>query len=108
MGLEVAILVHIELALEHLCVGYVANAQEHGAGWEVPYFAGLQVAQLQCGDLFLADVVNFFDYHIEQELDFLVLAGAVKHDLGRAKVVTTMNDCHLRRKSGQEESFFHS
>src|SRR5258708_39143800 len=108
VGLEVAILVHIELALEHLCVGYVANAQEHGASREVPYFAGLLVAQVQCGDLFLADVVNFFDYRIEQELDLLVLAGAVKHDLRRAEVMTPMNDCPLRRKAGQEKSFFHS
>ena len=106
-GLQIAVLVHIELPDEHLRVGLVANAQEHGAGGEVPDLAGLEVAQLEAGDLFLAGIADVFHHGIGEELDFLVLAGAFQHDLGRAEMLTAMNERDLGSKTGKEQGLFH-
>src|SRR5690348_5056085 len=46
-SLDVAVRIFIELAIEHFRVWLVADAEEHGAGGEIPRFSGLQILKLQ-------------------------------------------------------------
>src|SRR2546421_1753648 len=82
VGFQISVLIHVQLPSKHLGIGFVAYAQEHGAGGEIPNAIGLEVAQLEACDLVLADVVNFFDYRVRKELNLFMLAGAVQHNFG--------------------------
>ncbi len=42
-----------------------------------------------------------------QELDFVVLACAVEHDLGRAKFAAAMNERDFGGEAGEEQRLFH-
>src|SRR2546423_2629360 len=107
VSLQVAVRVHVELSLKHLGIGLVTNTEEQRAGWEIPDFARLQIAQLQAGDLLFVDVVHIFDHGVQQELDLVVLLRAVQHDFRRSKAIAAMNDGHLRREAGEEKRLFH-
>src|SRR5579864_952686 len=83
---EIAVSIGFKLAGEHLGVGNVTDAEEQGAGGKIAYCAGLEVAQFEGGDFFLADVAHVIDDGIGHELDLLVIAGTVEHDLGGAEI----------------------
>src|SRR5439155_2891177 len=101
-GLEVAVLVGFKLPVEHLGIGDVTDAEEHGAGGEIPHLAILQIAQLQAGNFFLVDVVHVLNHGVSEELNFFIMPGAVEHDLGGAELLAAMNDRHPGGESGQE------
>src|SRR5947199_10413322 len=63
---QVAVRVHVELSLKHLGIGLMTNTEEQRAGWEIPDFPRLQIAQLQAGDLLFVDVVHIFDDGVQQ------------------------------------------
>ena len=107
VSLQIAVGIGIELPLKHLRVGLVTDAEEQGAGRKVPYFACLQVAQLQSGHFVLVDVVNIVHHGVEQELDLLMLLRALQHDFGSAKSIAPMNHCHLACKASEEQRLFH-
>ena len=74
-GHDVAFAITLELVADEIGVGRVADAEEHGAGGQVPLLAGLQVAQTKAGDLLLVDVVHVVHDGVGQELDLVVLRG---------------------------------
>src|SRR5205085_3728545 len=106
--LEVSVLVHVQLSSKHFGIGFVANAQKHGAGGEIPNAIGLDVAQLEAGDLVLAHVVNLVDHGVREELNLFMLAGPVQHDLGSPKLFAAMDQCDLGGKAGKKQGLFHS
>src|SRR6185312_503986 len=52
-------------------------------------------------------IKNVFHYRIRQELDLLVLAGALQHDFGSAEMIAAMDDGDLGSKTREEQRFFH-
>ena len=48
---------------------------------------------------FWLDVEDIFHHRVGEELDLLVLARAVQHDLGSAELFAPMNDRHLGGKA---------
>src|SRR5438270_11112805 len=91
VSLQIAIGIGIELPFKHLRVWLVTDAEEQGAGGKIPYFACLQVAQLQSGHFVLVDVVNVVHHRVEEKLDLLVFLRALQHDFGSAKSIAPMN-----------------
>src|SRR5271163_4932557 len=82
VGLEIAVSVGFELAIKHLRVRLVPDAEKQGAGGEVPDFAGLQIAQLEASDFLLVVTKDIFDDSVGEELNLRVVFGAIEHDLG--------------------------
>ncbi len=89
------------------CIGNVANAEKHGAGGEIPVFAGIDVAQLERSDFLLGGIKDILDDGIEQEVNFLIVLGAVQHDFRGAELVAAMDERDFRGEAGEECSFFH-
>src|SRR6202035_1616876 len=104
---QIAILIHIELALEHFRVGNVSNAEKHRAGREIPDFVGLEISQPQGYNFFFASVVYVFHDGIKEKRDLLVMLGAFQHDLGSAKMLATMNERDFRGEASEENRLFH-
>lgn len=100
--LEVAVLIHLKLSLERRSVGDVSDAEKHCAGWEIPNLAVLDIAQLEAGDLFLADVENFIDDRVGHELDLGVVARAFEHDLAGPEGFAPVNDRDLGGEARQK------
>src|SRR5208283_3728460 len=90
---EIAVRVGLELASEHLRVGFMANAEEHRARWEVRNYAGFQIFQLKGGDFVFAGIRNIFDHRVGEELNLGVVLGSLQHDFGG--------------KTGEEQSLLH-
>ena len=65
--LQIAVLIHIQLALEHFRVGNVSNAEEQGARGEIPDFIRLEISQASGYNFLFVSVVHVFDDGIEQE-----------------------------------------
>src|SRR5580698_310614 len=105
--LQIAVSVGVELAVEHLRVGIVTDAEKERAGREIPYFAGLQVAQLEAGDFLFLAIVDIFDDSVGEELNFVVVFSAVQHDLGSAKAVAAVNQRDLGGEAGEEHGLLH-
>src|SRR5207245_70045 len=106
-GHEVSVLIHIKLAFEHSGVGNMANAQEHGAGGEIPHFIGFQIAQLQGSDFHLGGIIDIFHNGVGEEMNFVVVLSAVEHDLGSAELFAAMNQRHFGGEASEEDGFFH-
>ena len=85
----------------------MADPQKHGAGRKVEHLAGLQIVQAQAGDFLPADVVHLFDHRVGHEVDLLVLACAVEHDLRGAKFAAPVNEGDLGGEARQEQRLFH-
>ena len=66
---DIAVGVGLDLALENLGVGDMADGQEEAVHFLVPDLARLEIAQADAGDQFLRYVVDFFDHGVQQELD---------------------------------------
>ena len=71
MSFEIAISVSVELALEHLRVRHVSDAEKQRVGREIPDLAGLHIAEFEPGDLLVIDVVDIFHDGVEQKVNFL-------------------------------------
>src|SRR5208282_4255600 len=104
---QVAIRIGFELAFEYLGIRDVADPKKHCARREIPAFAALQVAQTQGGDFLLADIENIVHHSIGEKLYLRISTGAIEHDFRSAKLLTTMNKCHLGREARQKYGFFH-
>ena len=104
---KITIGVHIELALEHLGVGVVSNAEEHGVGREIPNHTGLHVAELESCHLFLRDIEDVFDDRVHEEFNFRIFLRALEHDFGGAEFFAAMDQGYLASEAGQERGFFH-
>src|SRR5581483_49682 len=103
-----SVLIGVELPFKYFRVWNVSDAEEHGAGRELPAFAGFHIPQLQCSNFFLRDVVHILNHGIGQELDVGMLASAIQHDLGSTKLVTAVDQRDLACEPGEEQSFLHS
>jgi hypothetical protein len=107
LGLDVAVVVEVELAFEHLRVGLVADAEEHEADGKRPALLGLLVVELEAVDVLLIDAEDLLDDGVVEELDLRMSDGALEHDAGGAEVFAAVDDVDLGGEAGEEESFFH-
>ena len=107
VGLDVAVLVEVELAGEHGGVGDVSDAEEEAAEVEVGFDAGGGVENANAGDFFLRGVEDFLDDGVGEELDLGVGDGAVEHDARGAELLAAMNERDFGGEAGEEEGFFH-
>ena len=107
LALDVAVGVEVELALEHLGVGFVADAEEDEADGKRPALVGLLVVELEAADALLIDAVDLFDDGVVEELDLRVSDGALEHDARGAEVFSAVDDGDLLGEAREEERFFH-
>src|SRR5258706_9424825 len=105
--LEISVFIGVELALEHLRVRIVTDAEKQRAGGEVPDFAGLQVVELERRHFMPGVIVDIFDDSVGQEMDFFIVPGAVQHDFGSAKTVAPVNEGDLGGEASEERGFLH-
>src|SRR5690606_36527142 len=90
VDLEVALLVQLQLTLEELGARVVADRDEQTGDRQVREFAGLDIAQLQTGELLVAQ--NLGDLAVPDERDLRVGEGAFLHRLGGAQGVPAVDD----------------
>ncbi len=107
LGLDVAVIVEVDLAVEHFGVGLVADAEEEAGDGKDGLFAGLDVADVEAGDGFLFDAADFLNDCVGEELDLGIGDGALEHDLAGAEALAAMEDVDLGGEAGEEERFFH-
>src|SRR5262245_5585870 len=105
LGDDVAAVVEVELPLEEVRVGVVADRDEQAVDLEARLLPGLRVAQLERLDRAVAhDVV---DDGVPLELDLRVGERTLLHDLGGAQLVTPVHDRHLGRELREERGLLH-
>src|SRR5579864_426150 len=106
-GFKIAVLVGVELAFKNLGVGDVADAKKHGAGREIPGLAISGVAQLESGNFLLTDIVYVFDNCVGEELDLVVLLGALQHDFRSAELIASVDQGDFGGEASEKKRFFH-
>src|SRR5271165_124419 len=104
---QITVAVTGQLIRYELRVWSMTNTEKHGAGGEIPLFGGFRVAQAKPGDFLLADVEHVVNRSVGQELDFLVGAGAVEHDLRRAELASAMDQGDFGGEAREEKCFLH-
>src|SRR2546427_1155856 len=63
-GLQIAVLIGIQLAFEDFGVGNVSDSEEHGTGGEVSSLPVLNITLFQAGHFLFGDVVHIFHHSI--------------------------------------------
>ena len=106
-GEDVALGVEVEHAAEGFGVGDVADGEEHEGDGEDVCFVGDLVLDAEALDVLVLDAEHFFDDGVGEELDLGMSHGALKHDLGGAKLFASVDDGDLGSEAGEEESLFH-
>ncbi len=106
-GLDVAVVVEVELAFEHGGVGLVADAEEHEGDGEGGALAGLAIEQLESFEIFFFDAEALLDDGVVEELDLGMGLGAFEHDAGGAEAFGAVDEGDFGGEAGEEESFFH-
>src|SRR6185437_8116177 len=97
---QVAVLVVLELVDEELRVRIVADRNEERAGGDLACLAGLGMAKAKPRDEVVAE--HFLDDERRQEVDLVVRAGALDHDLRRTEIVAAMDERHADAEARQE------
>src|SRR3954468_12211909 len=100
---QVAVLVGIELPVEHFCIRDMADAEKHRTGREIVGLVGPQIAQEKTGDFFLLDITHLIYDGVGKEFDLIVLLGTIEHDLGGTKGFAAVNDRDLRGKAREKK-----
>src|SRR5580658_4398842 len=90
LRLDVAVLVEIELAVEHLGVGLVADAEEQAFDFQIAFGSVADIAQAEAFDGEVFDAENLFDDGVGAQLDIGMSHGALQHDLGGAEGVAAV------------------
>src|SRR5205814_4314910 len=98
---EVAVPVAVELVAEEACVRIVADRHEQAVRLDLPRLARLGAAEPQALDLRVAQYLD--DLRVEDEVELVVRAGAVDHDLLGAELVAAVHQVHLRGELREEE-----
>src|SRR4051794_24362045 len=106
LGNQVARVVMVELVEEELRVRVVADRDEEPVGREVARLAGVEVAQLDRARLAVVGQ-HLIDDVRRHELDLLVVAGAVEHDLRGAEVTAPVYQADLGGELRQEDRLLH-
>src|SRR5271169_173644 len=89
-GDEVAVGVHLQLALEHGRIGIVAYGDEYTVHRDFACFFRLQISQARALDVAVGRE-NLFDNERRYEFDFRIRPRAINHDFGGAKFVATVD-----------------
>ncbi len=108
MGLDIAILVEVELAGEHGGIGDVSDAEEDAGDGENRPDAGFGIENAEAGNGFFFDAEDFFDGGVGEESDLRMGDGAVEHDARGAEVFAAVNEGDFAGEAGEEERFLHS
>src|ERR1035438_2948508 len=76
---DVAVGIQIELAVKHLGVGNMADAEEEERHGKLTALAGHGVAEVETANLLVVDAENLFDHGAGEELDGGVGDSTVEH-----------------------------
>src|SRR5690348_10232742 len=106
-GHKIALAIGIQLVLENSSIRNMTDAEEHGAGRKVPNPAGFHIAKLERCYLTSGGIVDVFHDSVGEEMNFVVFAGSIKHDLGSAEFVTSMNQRDLSSKTSEKICLLH-
>ena len=104
---EVALVVVVEPVEEERRGRVVTDGDEQPVGLDLACLAGHGVAQPEPGDVPVALAEHLVDDRVQDELDLLVLRGAVDHDRRRAELVAPVDDHDLAREAGEERRLLH-
>src|SRR5580658_2345270 len=103
---EVAIGIHLQLALENGRVGIVADGNKYAVYGDFASFFRLQVAQARAFDVAFGRE-NLFDDERSNEFDFWIRSGTVNHDFGSAKIIAPVDEIDLAGVASQKVGLFH-
>src|SRR6185312_8081324 len=103
---EIAGLVVVELLEEELRVRVVPDRDEEPVRGHLSRLVRVEVAQADRGRLAVLGE-HLVDDVRRQELDLLVVARAVEHDLRRAELAAPVDQADLRRELCQEDRLLH-
>src|SRR5699024_13286 len=105
LDLDVAVLVEVNLVLDHLGARVVADGDEHGGDRQLGELAGDGVAQLEGGDGAVAE--DAVDGLVGGPADLVVVLGAIEHDGGGAELGAGVDDGNVLGELGQEGRLLH-
>src|SRR3990172_7789946 len=105
IDLDVALLVHVELAAEQIASRLVSDGDEERPEGDHRFLTGDAVLDPDPLDVLVPK--DFDDLAIPHEADLLVLEGAVLHDLRCPELAPSMNHGHPAPEAGEEERLLH-
>src|SRR5207302_7114682 len=106
-GGNISVLVHIQNGAKDFCIGLVADGHKNALHQQFGFLRGLRMAEHHGFDGILAHVRNVLYDCWCYELNLLVRAGAVEHNLGGSEFPPPMDQVNTAREARQKERFFH-
>src|SRR5258708_1954047 len=85
----------------------MTNGYEEPVHGLLPDLVGLEVPKLHPRYEVVADVVDILDHSVSQHTDLGIVAGALQHDFGSAKLLAAVDQRHLFAETGQKIRLFH-
>ena len=102
---DVSGFVQIEVTIEDLSVGAVADGNEVAVGGQVFDFVGHNAADPDARHFFITE--DFLDNRVPENFDLLVLEDPPGHDGRGPELITPVNDRHLRGELREKEGLLH-
>jgi len=90
-GNDIAVGIQIELSLEDVCVGHVADGDEDAAARQMGLRPRLDLFEPDTRDLVLGDIENLGHHRVPDRFDLGVGQHPVSHDLRGAQLVASMD-----------------
>src|SRR5690349_13319061 len=107
LNLHVALVVELDLTLDELGARPVSDCDEGATDIQLLLLAGLGVLHPDLGDLAVISGDELDRYVGRQEVDVLLAAGPLLHDLRGAELVAAVNDGELLRELRDEDRILH-
>jgi hypothetical protein len=104
---DVSVRIELDLPVERLGIGDVADGHEKPVHFLIPGPAAVDFAQLHAGHFIFGGVVNVLDHGPGKEFDFGIRASAVEHDLGGAELMAPVSQGDFGSKAREEIRLFH-
>ena len=106
-GFEIADRVHLQPAAKHVCVRLVPDGDEDAFALEDAFLFGHVVVEAHARDARLRRADDLFDLCVPDEIDLLVIERLLLHDLRRAQLFASVDDCDARSVARQKRRLFH-
>ena len=103
---EVAQVISRDGVPEEAGVGDVPDSDENSLAGDFLGFPGLGILYTDSTAFAIVAGQDLFRYAVPKWFNFLILQGAVGHDLGCPELVPTVDEGDFGAKAGQEKSFF--
>src|SRR4051794_16692530 len=104
---HVSLVIQLDLPLHQLRARPVADRDEHPSDIDLALVAGVGMLEADLGDLAVVAGDELERLVGGQEVDVLLAAGALLHDLGGAELVAAVHDLQVLGELGDEDGVLH-